>query len=573
MRSGDKSHGAPQGAGWTLARVIAVLVLAAALFRLGFDLRAMLIQQKVGFVSLGELLGPDIWSRLAVGIAPASERVAEILTALQSVPACLAAAFLAGLVLTLDWLVRGSYHLGRAFLLPPSEANRAELQFLPAALEIVESPPSPIGRAIGATIIAVFCMAIAWACVGRIDIVASASGKVVPTGRTKVIQPFETGVVRAIHVRDGQRVTAGETLIELDSTMNTAERDHLKNDLLAARLEVARLRAGLADDPETAFAPPAEASPALVTTQRQYLAAQVAEHNAKLSALDRQRAQKVAETVTIAATIEKLKAATPLIQERVTIRQGLKDFGTRLNYLETVQLLTENIEDLKVQRARLREAEAALATIDETKKQALEEYRRTRYAELAEAQRKAAGLAEDLVKAEERTRLQLLKAPVDGTVQQLAIHTVGGVVTPAQGLLVLVPADSHLEIEAMVANRDIGFVEAGQEAQIKVDTFNYTRYGLLHGRVLSVSSDAISHEGGADKSADRPSEGGGDKGAGPFYSARITLDRAAMQIDDRLVNLASGMMVTAEINTGQRRLIGYLLSPLAKYIHEGLRER
>ena len=573
MRSGDKSHGAPHGAGWTLARVISVLLMAAALFQLGFDLRAMLIQQKVGFVSLGELLGPDVWSHLAVGIAPAGERVAEMLSALQTVPACLGAVFLAGLMLMLDWLIRGFYRLVRAVLLPPSEANRAELQFLPAALEIVESPPSPIGRAIGATIIAVFCMALAWACVGRIDIVASASGKVVPTGRTKVIQPFETGVVRAIHVRDGQRVTAGETLIELDSTMNTAERDHLKNDFLAARLEVARLRAGLADDPETAFAPPADASQALVATQRQYLAAQVAEHNAKLSALDRQRAQKVAETATIAATIEKLKAATPLIQERVTIRQGLKDFGTRLNYLETVQLLTENIEDLKVQAARLREAEAALATIDETKKQALEEYRRTRYAELAEAQRKAAGLAEDLVKAEERTRLQLLKAPVDGTVQQLAIHTVGGVVTPAQGLLVLVPADSHLEIEAMVANRDIGFVEAGQEAQIKVDTFNYTRYGLLHGRVLSVSSDAISHEGGADKSADRPSEGGGDKGAGPFYSARITLDRAAMQIDDRLVNLASGMMVTAEINTGQRRLISYLLSPLAKYNHESLRER
>jgi hemolysin D len=572
MRSGDqKSQGVPQGGGWTLAGVIAVLLLAAALFRLGFDLRAMLMEQKVGFASLGELLGPG--SRLAGGIAPAGERLAETLAALHTVPTCLAAVLLAGLVLVLDWLVRGFYRLGHAVLSHSSEANSVELQFLPAALEIVESPPSPIGRAISATIIAVFCMALAWACVGRIDIVASASGKVVPTGRNKVIQPFETGVVRAIHVRDGQRVTAGETLIELDSTMNTAERDHLKNDLLAAGLEVSRLRAALADDPDTAFTAPAEVSPALVATQRQYLAAQVAEHNAKLSALDRQRAQKVAETATIAATIEKLKAATPIIQERVTIRQGLKDFGTRLNYLETVQLLTENIEDLKVQRARLREAEAALATIDETNKEAVEEYRRTHYAELAEAQRKAAGLAEDLVKAEERTRLQLLKAPVDGTVQQLAIHTVGGVVTPAQGLLVLVPADSHLEIEAMVANRDIGFVEAGQEARIKVDTFNFTRYGVLRGRVLSVSSDAISRDGGADNSANRSGEGGGDKSAGPFYAARIALDRAAMRIDDRLVNLASGMMVTAEINTGKRRLISYLLSPLARYGHESLRER
>jgi hemolysin D len=555
-----------------LARVIAVLLLAAALFRLGFDLRVMLLEQRIGLATLGDVLGPEVWTRLAADIAPGRERATEILTTLETTPACLITVALAGLVLILDWIIRGLYHLGSAFVLPPSEASREELQFLPAALEIVESPPSPIGRAIAATIIAVFCVALGWAVLGHVDIIASASGKVVPTGRTKIIQPFETGVIRAIHVRDGQRVKAGETLIELDSTMNTAERDHLKSDLLAARLETTRLRAAIAENPEAAFEPPAGAAPALVAMQRQYLAAQVAEQKAKLSALDRQRVQKLAETATIAATIAKLRATTPLIQERVTIRQSLKEYGTRLNYLETVQLLTENIEDLKVEKARLNESEAALATIDETRKEAVEEYRRARYAELTEAERKAAGLAEDLVKAEERTRLQLLKAPVDGTVQQLAVHTVGGVVTPAQGLLVLVPAESHLEIEAMVANRDIGFVQAGQEAEIKVDTFNFTRYGLLHGRVLSVSSDAISREGSSDKPGDREASGDA-KVVGPFYAAHIALDRSAMQIDDRLVNLAPGMTVTAEINTGSRRLISYLLSPLAKYSHESLRER
>src|SRR5947207_6716117 len=169
-----------------------------------------------------------------------------------------------------------------------------ELAFLPAALEIVETPPSPIGRAISATIIAMFVLALGWACVGTVDIVATAPGKIIPSGHNKILQPFETGVVRAIHVRDGDAVKAGQILIELDPTMNAAEREHLQSDLIAARLDIARLRAALADgpDPFADFQPPAEASPALVASQRQYLATQTAENRAKLAALDRQLSQK-----------------------------------------------------------------------------------------------------------------------------------------------------------------------------------------------------------------------------------------------------------------------------------------
>ena len=190
--------------------------------------------------------------------------------------------------------------------------EKDELAFLPAALEIVETPPSPIGRAIGATIIALFCLALIWASFGHVDIVASASGKVVPSGRVKLIQPFETGVVRAIHVRDGQSVKAGDVLIELDPTMTTAEQEHIKNDLIAAQLDIARLRAALSDsdDPESEFQPPAGASPELVAMQRQFLARQIEEYRAKLASLDRQRAQKEAERDTIAATIDKLEATS-----------------------------------------------------------------------------------------------------------------------------------------------------------------------------------------------------------------------------------------------------------------------
>jgi hemolysin D len=460
------------------------------------------------------------------------------------------------------------------------ERRAEELAFLPAALEIVETPASPRRRAIAATIILLFCAALAWSTWGTIDIVASASGKIVPSGRTKVIQPFETGVVRSIRVQDGQAVKAGDVLIELDPTVNAAERDHLLNDLSAEQVNIARLRAALAgDDAVASFTPPDDADPALVSVQHQLLAHQVNEHRAKIAALTRQQAQKEAERATIDATIHKLEATIPIVQQRVDIRKALfdKELGSKLTYYEVLQLAVEQREDLVVQRSHLHEAEAAAAAIRETRNQAEAEYRRAISDDLAKAGQKASGLAQDLIKAEQRTRLQLLTAPVDGVVQQLAVHTVGGVVTPAQALLMIVPSDSRLEIEAQVSNRDIGFVRAGQDAEIKVDTFNFTRYGLLRGEVLTVSEDAIIRDRPQDRSGDRvpgtQTDTSEPKGQELNFNARISLERTQMQVDDRMVNLSPGMAVTVEIKTGSRRILSYLLSPLLRYRQESLRER
>ena len=459
--------------------------------------------------------------------------------------------------------------------------RRDELAFLPAALELVETPPSPVGRGIAATIILLFCAALVWAWWGTIDIVASATGKVVPSVRTKVVQPFETGVVRSIRVQDGQAVKAGDVLIELDPTVNAAERDHMRIDLIAERLNIARLRAALAggDDPVSDLVPPADAEPELVNAQRQLLLNQVTEHRARIAALFRQQAQKEAEHATTAATIHKLETIIPVIQSRVDIRKTLveKELGSKLSYFEVKQLLVEQQEEFSVQRSHLKETESAVAAIRETRGQAAAEYRRALSDELAKAEQKANGLAQDFIKAEQKTRLQQLTAPVDGVVQQLAIHTVGGVVTPAQSLLAVVPSDSRLEIEAMVSNRDIGFVHAGQEVEIKVDTFNFTRYGLLHGQVNTVSQDAVIRDRQQDRSNDRvlgtQNETSEPKGQELNYSARISLDRTQMQIDDRVVKLSPGMAVTVEIKSGSRTILSYLLSPLLRYRQETLRER
>jgi len=251
------------------------------------------------------------------------------------------------------------------------ERRKDELAFLPAALEIVETPPSPTGRAIAFTIMAVFAVALVWACIGTVDIVAVAPGKIIPSGRTKTIQPFETGVVRAIHARDGQSVSAGDVLIELDPTISGAELGHLKSDLMTAQLDAARLRAALAgkNDPLTAFTPPDGAPSDLIQMHRQFLLSQTAEQNAKIAAIDRQVAQKRAERATIKASIEKLEAIIPPLQERVEIRRHLfnKELGSKLLYLTELQDLVGQKREIAVQENRYGEADVAIAAFVETR--------------------------------------------------------------------------------------------------------------------------------------------------------------------------------------------------------------
>jgi len=444
---------------------------------------------------------------------------------------------------------------------PPDRRDKDARAFLPAAVEVMETPPSPAARALLWTLIAFFVIALAWSWVGRIDVVAVAEGRVVPSGRSKVVQAVETGVVRAIHVRDGTVVKQGDVLIELDPTGTGADRERLTQELLAARVAAARLRALLAaatpEDAERRFAPPA-ADPALVATQRALLAGEAREHAARLAQLNDERARRVAERAATQATIGRLDQAIPLMRERVEARGALaeKGYGSRLQFLEVKQQLVEAEQERNVQRHRLEEATAAIAALESQRRGVEAEFRRTKTAELNEAERRAVSLAQELVKAAQRDELQTLMAPTDGVVQQLAIHTVGGVVTPAQALLVVVPAEDAIEIEAMVLNKDIGFVRAGLPAEIKLETFTFTRYGTVPAEVVSVSSDAIL-----------------DEKRGPIYAARVRPLRGTVDVDGRAVALAPGMAASVEIKTDRRRILHFLLSPVVRYAHESLRER
>lgn len=253
------------------------------------------------------------------------------------------------------------------------------------------------------------------------------------------------------------------------------------------------------------------------------------------------------------------------------------EFGNRIAYLDAALRLSEQKHELLVQRRHASEVNAARRALEAQRDQTRAEYARGAANDLSDANQKVAQHFDELVKAEKKLDEQTLRAPIDGTIQQLAVHTLGGVVTPAQPLVVVVPADAGIEIEAMVLNNDIGFVHEGDEAEVKVNTFNFTRYGLLHGRVISVSRDAIINNSTsaseAPKSVNQTGRSSDPGSQQLLYAARIGLDQTKMQVEDRMVDLAPGMAVTVEIKTGRRRVLEYLLSPLMRYQQESLHER
>ncbi|TBV04489.1 HlyD family type I secretion periplasmic adaptor subunit [Stutzerimonas kirkiae] len=438
-----------------------------------------------------------------------------------------------------------------------------EVHFMPAALALQEAPVHPAPRYVQWAIIAFAVLALLWACLGEIDVVASASGKVVPNGRSKTIQPSDVAVVKHIHVHDGQQVRAGDLLVELDGQITGADVQRLDSDLLAAHIDSARARA-LLDAIRHGGEPPSLAASipqAGVEQQRaaqQWVQGQYLELRSSLDQSAAEIEQRAAEIHSVRTSIAALGQTLPITRELAADYKRLYDrqYIAKHAYLEKRQGQLDQERELALQQARLGELEAARKAAQGRHDNVLAQTRRSMLDLQHEAEQRAASLAQELKKARQRDHLTRLTAPVDGTVQQLAIHTHGGVVTEAQPLMVIVPSDQPVEVEALLENKDIGFVRPGQSVEVKVETFNFTKYGVIQGRVLSISNDAIE-----------------DEQRGLVYSARIQLDDDHIRVGANRVALSPGMAVRAEVKTDKRKVIDYFLSPFKAYVDESLGER
>jgi hemolysin D len=399
--------------------------------------------------------------------------------------------------------------------------------------------------------------AASWACLGEIDIVATAEGRLIPASRVQKVQPREAGRVGATRADEGDRVRRGDVLVELDDVARRADRERLANNRDANLLDVARLRA-LAEGRADAFAPPAGADPAAAALHRAWLGAELAEHAAALGALDAAIARNAAREDGISLAIARLEATLPFLEERARARGALARRGhyARLSWLELERERVEREHELEAEVARLAEARAEAQALRQRRHGTEAGFARQARARLVEAERLSVSLAQELAKAERHLEDQRVAAPVDGTVHQRSVHTLGGFAQAGETLMLVVPEDSRLELEALVPVRDAGFLAAGQEARLKLDPFPFTIHGTLPGRVREVARDAID-----------------DPRLGPSYPVRIALQATRLSAGGQDVALSPGMRASADIVTGRRSLGAILLSPLARLADEALRER
>lgn len=408
-----------------------------------------------------------------------------------------------------------------------------EAEFLPAALEIQEKPVSPTLRVTAKVLVLLIIFLICWAVFGQMDIVVNATGEVIPHDRTKTIAAVETASVKALHVVEGQTVKKGDLLIELDASAADAEHDKAQSTATEASLQIARSKAMIA-------------------------------------AIENRRPPQISNI----AGIPKQK----LLETQGHLESQYRDFITKLQriegaiarYSETLALATKRAADYKelaqnhdVPMHTYLEKEQERADLDgqlnDAKNQRaalIAEVKRGAYDGRADADKTLGAARQDAIRNAAHSKLLKLTSPVDGTVQQLQVFTVGGVVQAAQPLMKVVPKEDKVEVEAMLENKDIGFVEEGQIAAAKIDAYDYTRYGIIPAKVVHVSRDAIK-----------------DEKKGLLYSVILALDKSSITVKNQNMPITAGMSVRADIKTGSRRVIEYFLSPLLQHKQESLNER
>jgi hemolysin D len=445
---------------------------------------------------------------------------------------------------------------------PPKKGQLSseETEFLPAVLEVTETPPSPVGRILLFSIMVLLTGGLLWSVLGHVDEVAVANGKIVPVGQVKVVQAEDKGVVRQIYVKEGQTVKKGDLLIELDSTVSEADVARIRKEMAYYNLEIERL---LAEQQGIGFSPTnlADTDAKDVYFQTQLYQSRMNEYQTKLAAAQSAVAQQL-------AAIQGAESSSVKYEQQLVINRDkearmvrlFQENAVALFQLMDVQAHTMELEqNIVFQQTEVARLNAALTQAREQLSNVTAEHERDLATKLVEDRKQVAGYAEELKKADEKNRLAQIVAPEEGKVGQLAVHTVGGVVTAAQALMIIVPEDATLEVEAWVLNRDIGFIKVGQKAEIKVETFNFQKYGTINAEVSEISPDAVVD----DK----------DKEKNLRYRVMLRMNKDRVLVSNQDVLLSPGMSVMAEIKVREKRIIEFFLDPFRKYQSEALRER
>jgi hemolysin D len=456
-------------------------------------------------------------------------------------------------------------------------------------LAISEAPPSPIRHALMLTVCLLVAVAVALACCGRVDIYSMAVGRIEPAGRSRVVQPVEAGRVVALHVHNGSHVRTGDVLVEIDPTAANADRRIEEQKVSEFDAELARREAAIgailggriARDPPIRF--PSSVDEAAKVRETDVLASDLAKLRGDVAELDTKITEGSAQRDSVVKDLAAKRTLQMTLTQKYELRKSLADkhWETEATVLDALTDLQRTNEEIAEDEGKRHETEVSIAAAAQARNSALSHFVAENSEQLEQVERKRRESAGDLQKASVKLDETRLVAPINGIVQALDVTTIGQVVTSAQQLMVVVPDDEALAVEALVTNSDIGFIEPGQDAVIKVDAYPYSRYGTLPASVLQVPRESV-------LARDVPGLGSGDEtGAGAdsemakaipelqnlVFLVKLKLLASSLEVDGRAIVLTPGLTCQVEIKTGQRRLISFITSPLIESISAAGHER
>ena len=448
------------------------------------------------------------------------------------------------------------------------KANPAD--FDPPLLRIQDQPPAPLAGWMLRLLLALLTGLVLWSLFGRLDIVAVADGKLVPSTYLKIVQPSEQGIVKEILVKEGDAVKEGQVLIRMDPVLTGADVGAIRAEYHNKRIALRRIDAQMLGAPFTR----AKDDPA--DLYRQVEAQYRANVQAYANALAQERSllEKAKHDLAGAqATRAKLEQVLPhyLEQEKAFEKLAKDGFAGRIMYTDKQRERIEREQDLRTQEYTSRSNQALIEQSERKIAQITADYRRTLQTERIESAAQAEKARQELTRHEHRFGLLELRAPQPGVVKDLATHTVGTVASPGTILMTLVPENDDMLAEVWVSNQDVGFVRPGQDVKLKLVAFQFQKYGMIEGTVRQVSADAT-EAASANTRSDALS--GRDRPMGTLtYRALVALKSQTLGVGKERYRMSSGMQVAGEVHLGTRSILEYLLSPVQKAWHESARER
>ena len=404
-------------------------------------------------------------------------------------------------------------------------------EFKPLLCEIEDKPISPLGRFTFWVVTALILITLLWLIIGKIDIVVNARGVVIPDGEAKIIQSFDNGVITNIKVKEGDFVKQGQTLMEIDTATTEPQLESLKANLDYINLERKRLRGEKVSD-----------SRIEAETQNELYKSSYAD-------LQNQIMMKNAEIRRLSTEISNYQSQLRINQDKERRMLEVSDILAK-NDLEKVK--AENIDYRNRISSLMHQRREVQKELDYVKSN----FKTQNLTELASRDKQANELDAEIKEIEFRKQQQNIISPVDGYVNTMMVHTVGGVVTPAEKIISVVPANAPLVVKVNVLNKDIGFIREGMPVLIKIDTFDFQKYGIVNGTVKKIAKDSIE-----------------DEKEGPIYDVYISLLNKTLMVEGKETPITTGMSLSAEIKVGKRRIIEFFIYPMIKYWNQAITVR